>query len=136
MEEKSKEKTKNIKKITIRMKEEEYNKLKELMKKNDYKIINDYVLDCIFHAPIAKTDHEDMQKIYYEINRIGNNINQITKLINFDQKVDWEKINEIHRHFDQCTENIMKAVKSIQLIKKKEISEMAKIAKEIKESVE
>lgn len=136
MEEKSKEKTKNIKKITIRMKEEEYNKLKELMKKNDYKIINDYVLDCIFHAPIAKTDHEDMQKIYYEINRIGNNINQITKLINFDQKVDWKKINEIHRHFDQCTENIMKAVKSIQLIKKKEISEMAKIAKEIKESVE
>ena len=48
-------------------------------------------------------------KLIYEINKIGNNINQIAKKVNFTKKLDreiLEQLGEIKNTLDQVIENV------------------------------
>ena len=84
----------NIRK-TVRLTEAEYNKIKE-------KINNDisfsyYVRNLLLSKKCNFNNKKDNQKILHELNRWGNNLNQIAKWCNTQKNVDTEILDEVKK---------------------------------------
>ena len=82
-----------IYRLEVRLNQEEYNKLKEGMKKSNLPQ-STYLRKLIMGVQIEEALPRDYYKLCTEVSRIGNNINQLTRIANANpaQEVDLQKV--------------------------------------------
>jgi len=107
--------TKKVRKLTLRLLEEEHERLKQLADEAGL-TINDFIRVKLlkFKPPKKKPqkDCEEKRGLLYEIHKIGVNINQIAKLVNWLVKEDLpdeESLKHLERIADSL-ENIETAL--------------------------
>lgn len=71
---------KKNKHISIRVNERQRKYIENQAQKYGNKKISEFVLKCIMNKAIIEI--KDLKGVRYELNRIGNNLNQITKKVN------------------------------------------------------
>lgn len=100
--------TENIK---VRLTPSEKEKLQNIITKNNIKNISDFIRQIVLTGEFKTTQHQQTQQNYerllYEINKIGNNLNQIARQCNINKEVDirvLEKLSKIEDMLDLLIE--------------------------------
>lgn len=81
--------------IHLRLSAPEYERIKERMEFCKIVSISDYIRHMSVDGCIMVVDHSDIRKYNYELNRIGNNINQIAHHVNGTGTVLESEIKEL-----------------------------------------
>ncbi len=68
--------------FTVRLTADEKAFIKEKMKKSGFRNVADYFLHCVYSNHTLVVDTTPILEVKTELNRIGNNVNQIAKMAN------------------------------------------------------
>ncbi len=83
-------------KLEFYVSEEEKNNIKLKMKQANIENFSHYARKMLLDNFVVNLNScEDLLKLNYEINKIGNNINQLTKLANENKAISKSTINQI-----------------------------------------
>lgn len=97
--------------LKFRATQEFVNMLKEKMKQANIKSYSEYLRESVKNSTI-KQQPQNLDKIRYEINKIGVNLNQLTKYVNgkneFDQRA-FLAIEEMSRNLSYLFESLCDA---------------------------
>lgn len=88
------------KQLNIRVTDYEYELIKERMKKSGSSSLREFVVDAATNGFLINVDYSDIKALAYEINRIGNNVNQIAHRINSEDIVYKTEIEEVQENID------------------------------------
>lgn len=88
------------KQLKIRVTEYEYQLIQERMEASGAVTLQDYLLQAAINGYLIKVDYSDIKDLAYEINRIGNNINQIAHKINAENVIYKTDIEEVQDKID------------------------------------
>lgn len=88
------------KQINFRVTDYEYQMIRERMEASGAATLKDYLLQAAINGYLIKVDYSDMKDLAYEINRIGNNINQIAHKINSENVIYKNDIEEVQDKID------------------------------------
>ena len=110
-------KQKTLKKFTLRFYDNEKDKkilewLEDFNKKYNYsrtELIKQILYQVSERKCPSIKKEDKILKLIYEINKIGNNINQIAKKVNFTKKLDREildQLGEIKNKLDEVIKNV------------------------------
>ena len=106
-----------LKKFFIDKKENEV--IKKKMRKANKENFSDFAREILMTGEVKVIDFEILKQVRYEINRVGNNINQIIKLAHENGKIEKNEINEVIKLQDELLDTISKIRKeNIQEFKK------------------
>lgn len=83
------------KKRTFRLTEEENELLKERINDSPYDNFQNYARHMLLAGKIHYVDYSELQQLKWEVNKIGNNINQIAKLANQFEEISQEDIDDL-----------------------------------------
>ena len=83
------------KKRTFRLTEEENELLKERINDSLYDNFQNYARHMLLAGKIHYVDYSELQQLKWEVNKIGNNINQIAKLANQFEEILQEDIDDL-----------------------------------------
>lgn len=97
--------------LNFRVNESEKNKIFERMKLAKLKNFAVYARLMLVSGKIQVIDFESITKLRYEVNRIGVNINQITKLANENQDIKKSDIQELLLLQKQLNEQVNLLIK-------------------------
>lgn len=97
--------------LKFRVNESEKNKIFERMKLAKLKNFAVYARLMLVSGKIQVIDFESITKLRYEVNRIGVNINQITKLANENQDIKKSDIQELLLLQKQLNEQVNLLIK-------------------------
>lgn len=86
--------------INFRVTDYEYQVIRERMEASGAATLKDYLLQAAINGYLIKVDYSDMKDLAYEINRIGNNINQIAHKINSENVIYKNDIEEVQDKID------------------------------------
>lgn len=105
-------KTKNRdKRLNARATEEEYEFILLTAQLKNYKSISEYIIDSLVYP--QNLDNKKSQSMTYEVNKIGVNLNQISRKINQLELTDTEQIFEKISMIEAQLEEILKTYKKI-----------------------
>lgn len=79
----------------VRMTESEYARIKENFNESGKANLNDYIVETCLNGYTINVDYSQLKELCYEINRIGNNINQVAHKINSTDSIFQTDIDEI-----------------------------------------
>lgn len=88
------------KQLNIRVTQYEYELIKERMKKSGSASLREFVVDAATNGFLINVDYSDIKSLSYEINRIGNNVNQIAHRINSEGIIYKTEIEEVQENID------------------------------------
>ncbi len=88
------------KQLKIWVTDYEYELIKERMKKSGSSSLREFVVDAATNGFLINVDYSDIKALAYEINRIGNNVNQIAHRINSEDIVYKTEIEEVQENID------------------------------------
>lgn len=88
------------KQINVRVTEYEYELIQERMKKSGVASMTKFIIDAATNGFLINVDYSEIKKLSYELNRIGNNINQIAHHINSEGIVYKAEIEEVQEYMD------------------------------------
>lgn len=88
------------KQINVRVTEYEYELIQERMKKTGSASMTKFIIDAATNGFLINVDYSEIKKLSYELNRIGNNINQIAHHINSEGIVYKAEIEEMQEYMD------------------------------------
>lgn len=88
------------KQLNIRVTEYEYELIKRRMKESGSASLREFVIDAATNGFLINVDYSDIKELSYEINRIGNNINQIAHRINSEKVIYKKEIEEVQHYVD------------------------------------
>lgn len=88
------------KQLNVRVTEYEYQLIQERMKKSGSATLREFIVDAATNGFLINVDYSDIKALAYEINRIGNNINQIAHRINSEGTVYKTEIAEVQENVD------------------------------------
>ncbi len=88
------------KQLKIWVTDYEYELIKERMKKSGSSSLREFVVDAATNGFLINVDYSDIKALAYEINRIGNNVNQIAHRINSENIVYKAEIEEVQENVD------------------------------------
>ena len=88
------------KQINIRVTDYEYQQIRERMEKSGSSSFSEYIIDAATNGFLINVDYSDIKALAYEINRIGNNINQIAHKINAEGSIYKEEIKEVQENVE------------------------------------
>lgn len=88
------------KQLNIRVTQYEYELIKERMKKSGSASLREFVVDAATNGFLINVDYSDIKALAYEINRIGNNVNQIAHRINSEGTIYKAEIEEVQENID------------------------------------
>lgn len=88
------------KKITVRVTDYEYQQIMERMEKSGSSSLSEYIIDAATNGFLINVDYSDIKALAYEINRIGNNINQIAHKINAEGSIYKGEIKEVQENVE------------------------------------
>jgi len=92
------ERENRTKSIKIRLTPSELDKIEQLAKENNAKNLSDFVRQIVLTGKFKTTKaQQNYEALLYEINKIGNNINQIAKHCNINNSVDIKVLEELAR---------------------------------------
>lgn len=94
--------------------EVEDEKIKSKMMKVNKKNFSDYAREMLLNGKVEVRDYSILREVRYEINKVGNNINQIVKLSHENGKVEkseLEKIIVLQEKLDDTISEIIKEIK-------------------------
>ena len=94
-----------LKKIYISEREEKI--LNDKMLKANKKFFSSFARVMLLNGEVKVIDFELLKQVRYELNRIGNNINQTVRLANENRNIDEEKINEIIKLQDELLKTVI-----------------------------
>ena len=83
------------KKRTFRLTEEENEFLKERINDSPYDNFQNYARHMLLAGKIHYVDYSELQQLKWEVNKIGNNINQMAKLANQFEEISQDDIDEL-----------------------------------------
>lgn len=89
------------KQLNIRVTEYEYQLILERMKQSGSASLREFVVDSATNGFLINVDYSDIKELAYEINRIGNNINQIAHKINSEGSIYKTEIEEVQDNVDK-----------------------------------
>ena len=92
----------------IYLDENENELIRRKMEKANKKNFGAFAREILLTGEINLINFDEIKKLRYELNRIGNNINQIVKRANEDGKVEKSKLVEILKFQNQLEEEINK----------------------------
>ena len=82
--------------ISFRLTPTEKEKLDNLVKEHKVKNISDFIRQVVLTGKFKTTQaQQNYERLLYEINKIGNNINQIAKLCNIEKQIDIKALEEL-----------------------------------------
>lgn len=79
----------------LRLTEEENELLKERINDSPYDNFQNYARHMLLAGKIHYVDYSELQQLKWEVNKIGNNINQIAKLANQFEEISQEDIDDL-----------------------------------------
>jgi len=82
-------------KVEARMNESEYFQLRRMARAAGLSVAAFVRKCCLSNEKVRIIDREVIRDLYREINYIGHNINQITKLANIDKRIDLESLQRV-----------------------------------------
>ncbi len=85
--------------IKSRINEEEEKIIQKKIKDSKYKNVSEFIRNTLLNKQINIIDFEIIRKRNYEINKIGNNINQIVKRVNTINEFYYEDFIEFQKEF-------------------------------------
>lgn len=88
------------KQINFRVTEYEYQLIMERMEASGAVSLKDYLLQAAVNGYLIKVDYTEIKELAYEVNRIGNNINQIAHKINSENAIYKGDIEEVQDKVD------------------------------------
>lgn len=88
------------KQLNIRVTQYEYELIKERMKRSGSASLREFVVDAATNGFLINVDYSDIKALAYEINRIGNNVNQIAHRINSEGIIYKREIEEVQENVD------------------------------------
>ncbi len=86
--------------LNIRVTGYEYRLIQERMKKAGAASLREFMVESATNGYLINVDYSDIKALAYEINRIGNNINQIAYKINSENAVYKNEIEEVRDKVD------------------------------------
>lgn len=105
-------KTKNRdKRLNARATQEEYEFILLTAQLKNYKSISEYIIDSLVYP--QNLDNKKSQNMTYEVNKIGVNLNQISRKINQLELTDTEQIFEKISMIEAQLEEILRTYKKI-----------------------
>ena len=91
-----------MKQINFRVKEQQYEKLKKEAEKSNFKTVTSFCKNiCINKKVKIFKDYSIYKNLIKEINKIGNNINQIARYCNTAKEVDKNVLEELKKINEQ-----------------------------------
>lgn len=88
------------KQLNVRVTEYEYQLIQERMKQSGSSTLRAFLVDSATNGFLINVDYSDIKNLAYEINRIGNNINQIAHKINSENAIYRSDIEEVQDKVD------------------------------------
>ncbi len=88
------------KQINVRVTDYEYALIQERMKKSGSASMTEFIIDAATNGFLINIDYSEIKTLSYELNRIGNNINQIAHHINSEGIVYKTQIEEVQEYMD------------------------------------
>lgn len=86
--------------LNIRVTEYEYQLIRERMEKSGTATLREFLVEVATNGFLINVDYSDIKQLSYEINRVGNNINQIAHRINSEGAVYKREIEEVQEKVD------------------------------------
>lgn len=83
------------KNIIIRVSEKERNELHEMARKSGYKSTSKYLIDCAIDPVIFMDNLTPFYEYLSEVSRIGTNVNQVVKHVNYYGQVQPNDVREL-----------------------------------------
>lgn len=92
---------KRTNRVVVDLSDKELKRLKERLK--DYRSTNrsEFIRESILNNYIIINDDTNLRELVYEVNRIGNNINQLTRLANQNKKIEAEEIKGLKKQIEE-----------------------------------
>lgn len=88
------------KQLNIRVTEYEYQLIQDRMKQSGSATLREFLVEAATNGFLINVDYSDIKDLAYEINRIGNNINQIAHKINSENVIYRNDIEEVQDKVD------------------------------------
>lgn len=86
--------------LNIRVTDYEYQLIQERVKISGSSSLREFIVDAATNGFLINVDYSDIKSLAYEMNRIGNNINQIAHKINSEGAVYKNQIEEVQENVD------------------------------------
>lgn len=80
---------------TFWLDEQENEWLKLRLEESPFTNLSTYIRECIFQKEIIVMEFEQLEQLNYELNRIGNNVNQIAKVAHSKGTITRDEIEEL-----------------------------------------
>ncbi|WP_042770241.1 plasmid mobilization protein [Streptococcus sobrinus] len=78
------------KQLKLRVTESEENQIRRKITRANRKTFQSYALDMLLNGKVVTVDYSELEQLRLEVNRIGQNINQLAKYVNTYQELDQE----------------------------------------------
>jgi ribosome maturation protein Sdo1 len=90
---------KRTKIVTMRLTPSEKEKLDQIVSENNVKNLSEFMRQIVLTGQYKNIDkcRNNYEKFLYELNRIGNNLNQIAKQCNINKSVDIQVLEQLAR---------------------------------------
>lgn len=81
--------------------DKELTQLNERLEKYPSENRSEFIRESILNNYIIINDDTNLRELVYEVNRIGNNINQLTRLANQNKEVQSEEIESLKKQIEE-----------------------------------
>ncbi|WP_032799369.1 plasmid mobilization protein [Streptococcus sobrinus] len=78
------------KQLKLRVTESEENQIRRKITRANRKTFQSYALDMLLKGKVVTVDYSELEQLRLEVNRIGQNVNQLAKYVNTYQELDQE----------------------------------------------
>jgi hypothetical protein len=102
-------------KVEARMNESEYFQLKRIARAAGLSVAAFIRRCCLTNEKVKIIDQEVIRDLYREINYIGHNINQITRLANTDKRIEPESLQRVETWLEEVKRLIDKKLGGLNL---------------------
>lgn len=80
---------------------DEANTLRQLITQSGKATFQAYAHQMLLHGKIETYDYSELQKLRIEVNRIGQNVNQLVRYVNTFDEIDSELFNALQAEIDE-----------------------------------
>lgn len=85
----------------IRAKPDEANTIRNRVKLSKKETFQAYALEMLLEGKIETYDYSELQKLRIEVNRIGQNVNQLVRYVNTFDEIDNELFKALQAEIDE-----------------------------------
>lgn len=92
--------------LWIRLSEEEYKRISELVEESGTGTMSGYIRACINEKKIPNFNLEELKAIKYQLSKLGNNLNQMVYLARTEGVCDTDELDRLLKDIDEQVKKI------------------------------